>query len=229
MSDEGVLSSSVWDRAAPTYGRVDPDHFSFFANRLVQRVPIAAGASVLDLACGTGAIALALAEAAPSLARLIGVDLSLGMVRRAAAALAHRAQGGVARMDAQMLAFPDGIFDTVVSGFALDSFPDPYRALTEVHRVLRPVGSLGICTAPGWWWYGDPRWTWHGDLLASLDAPEGRGSIRMDGAGTLKSAIEAVGFARVRSPPSASICTLLTPTSGGSGCGPTAPDSSWRP
>jgi O-methyltransferase / aklanonic acid methyltransferase len=197
VSNEGSVNSSVWDRAAPTYGRVGPDHFSYFANRLVQHVPITARASVLDLACGAGAVALAVVEAAPSLGRLIGVDLSLGMVRRAAAALAYRASGAVARMDAQVLAFPDGIFDTVVSGFALDSFPDSNRALTEVLRVLRPGGSLGICTAPGWWWYGDPRWTWHGDLLASLDAPEGRGSIRIDAAGTLKSTIEAVGFNRV--------------------------------
>jgi SAM-dependent methyltransferase len=197
MAGEEAASSSVWDRAAPTYGLVGPDHFFYFAHRLVQLVPIAADASVLDLACGTGAVARAVAETAPSLRRIVGVDLSVGMLRRAEAALRNRAPGGVARMDARVLAFPDAVFDAVLSGFAFDGFPDPGRALTEVHRVLRPGGSLGICFAPSWWWEDDPRWTWYGDFLASLGASVGRGSIGRGGATSVRAGLEAVGFTGV--------------------------------
>jgi SAM-dependent methyltransferase len=87
----------VWDRAAPTYGRAGPDHFSHFASRLIQFAPIAAGATVLDLACGTGALASAVTRAAPPIRELVAADLSAGMLRRTAAEIPqHRTRWGVA-------------------------------------------------------------------------------------------------------------------------------------
>ena len=43
---------------------------------------------------------------------------------------------------AEALPFRDGVFDTVVSGLAFCSVPDPRRGLAEVRRVLRPDGTL---------------------------------------------------------------------------------------
>src|SRR5215472_5321862 len=161
---------SVWDRLAPAYGLAGPDHFSAFARRLVEVVPLKPDAVVLDLACGAGALASAVASVAPS-AKLVAVDLSAGMLRRAALEVPkHGVSCAVAAMDAQRLAFADRTLGTVLCGCALDSFPNPTLALAEVHRVLRPGGSLGLWVAPSWWWQGDPRWDWHDDLLASLGA-----------------------------------------------------------
>jgi SAM-dependent methyltransferase len=71
---------SVWDRAAPTYGRTGPDHFSHFAQQLIQFIPIKTGATVLDLACGTGALASAATLAAPQISKLVAADLSAAML-----------------------------------------------------------------------------------------------------------------------------------------------------
>jgi arsenite methyltransferase len=198
VPDGPATPGSVWDRAAPTYGRAEPDHFSHFALRLIQFVPIEAGATVLDLACGTGVLASAVTLAAPQIWRLVAADLSAGMLRRAAAEIAqHGSRCGVAVMNAQRLAFSDGTFDTVLCGSALDTFADPAKALAETHRVLRPGGNLGLWIAPSWWWQNDPRWNWHDDLLNSLGVDTGRAPASLASPTALRQAILAAGFHQV--------------------------------
>ncbi len=68
------------------------------------------------------------------------------------------------------------------------------RALTEMHRVLRPGGTLGLWVAPSWWWRGDPRWNWHDDLRVSLDADVGHVPAGLDGPAPLQQMIRAAGF-----------------------------------
>jgi SAM-dependent methyltransferase len=191
------VGKSVWDRLASAYGLAEPDHFSEFARRLVPLVPLDAGTVVLDLACGPGALATAVALAAPS-AQLVAVDLSVDMLHRAVLELS---QPGVrcaaAAMDAELLAFTDRTFGAVLCGSALDSFLDPVRALAEIHRVLRPGGTLGLWVAPSWWWQGDPRWNWHDDLLASLGADVGHIPAALDGPAPLQQMIRAAGFHNV--------------------------------
>jgi SAM-dependent methyltransferase len=166
--------------------------------RLLQLVPIAPGATVLDLACGTGTLARATTLAAPQIARLVAADLSAGMLRRAAAEIPQPGiRCGVAAMNAQRLAFSDGAFDTVVCGSALDTFADPAKALAETHRVLRPAGNLGLWIAPSWWWQNDPRWDWHEDLLNSLGIDAGRAPASLASPMALRQAIVAAGFRQV--------------------------------
>ena len=198
VPNEAATPDSVWDRAASTYGRVGPDHFGHFALQLIQFVPIGIGATVLDLACGTGAMASAVSLAAPQVCRLVAADLSSGMLRRAAAEIPqHGTRCGVAAMNAQRLAFSDATFDTVLCGSALDTFANPAKALIEMRRVLRPGGSLGLWIAPSWWWQDDPRWDWHDDLLNSLDAGVGRTPASLGSSVALRQAIVAAGFHEV--------------------------------
>ena len=128
-----------WDALAPRYDG---------AMALVERRFLAgarrwicerAHGDTLEVAIGTGA---SIPHYPPGV-RLTGQDLSPAMLDRAARRA--REEGRTIELhvgDADVLPFPDGRFDTVVTAFALCGFPDERAALTEMLRVLRPGGSL---------------------------------------------------------------------------------------
>ena len=116
---------------------------------LVTFASVRAGDSVLDVGSGTGALALAIAEAAPS-ARVAGVDPSHAYVRYAQA----RTPGKRVRFQvghAQALELPDATFDRTVSLLAMNFIPDPAKALREMIRVTRPGGLVAAAV----WDYGE--------------------------------------------------------------------------
>lgn len=100
------------------------------------------GASVLDVATGTGALlSIALRERADA----IGIDFSPGMVRIAQQRAAEISFGERARvMDGQALDYPDASFDAAFSMFGVFMFPDPDAGFAEMARVLRPGGLAVI-------------------------------------------------------------------------------------
>jgi SAM-dependent methyltransferase len=79
---------------------------------------------------------------------VVGIDLSADMVRETTAEMQSFGwqHAAMHQMDAEQLDFPDASFDWVLCGFALWFFPQPYRALTEFFRLLRPGGDIGITT-----------------------------------------------------------------------------------
>jgi demethylmenaquinone methyltransferase/2-methoxy-6-polyprenyl-1,4-benzoquinol methylase len=94
---------------------------------------------VLDLATGTGDVALMLA---PHVHEVVGADLSDAML-----AVAREKQGDVANVrfekaDATALPFPDASFDLVTVGYAGRGFPSWDAVLDEIWRVLRPGGRM---------------------------------------------------------------------------------------
>ena len=92
---------------------------------------------VLDIGVGTGATL----PYYPAGCRIVGIDTSHSMVRRAAGKAKHLGLDFTPIvMDAQHLAFPDGSFDTVVSSLALCSVSDPRQTLCQIRRVLHPGG-----------------------------------------------------------------------------------------
>ena len=114
---------------------------SAWKRAMVKRLP-AAATQALDIACGTGDLTRALAHRYPN-AQIIGLDLTPEMLDRA------RARGsppGVRFIEGNMqaLPFPDNTFDVVTGGYALRNAPDLDAALREIHRVLRPGGTLAV-------------------------------------------------------------------------------------
>jgi demethylmenaquinone methyltransferase/2-methoxy-6-polyprenyl-1,4-benzoquinol methylase len=111
---------------------------------------------VLDLATGTGDLALAIHRVRPG-GTVVGADFSEGMLGQAAAKLARRRVGRVPLVAADALALPfgDGTFAAVASAFLLRNLADLARGLAEMRRVTRPGGlvvTLEITRprVPGW-------------------------------------------------------------------------------
>ncbi len=105
-----------------------------------------AGLDVLDLATGTGDVAVTLVHD-ERVARVCGIDLSEGMLALAARKIAeHRLNDRIKlqRMDAMKLSFSDRAFDAATMAFGIRNVPDPKVCLSEILRVLRPSGRALI-------------------------------------------------------------------------------------
>lgn len=139
-------SRAAFDEQAESYdGGMQGSHARSLYPRVVavarealsgQRAP-----HILDVGCGTGALACRLLDAVPA-CRLTGIDLSSAMVARARGRLAGRAD--VLEGDAERLPFHDESFDLVVCNDSFHHYPDPKRAAFQMWRVLRRGGTLVV-------------------------------------------------------------------------------------
>jgi len=112
------------------------------AEEFVARLPIRPGAQVLDVACGTGNLALPAARAG---ARVTAVDivpalLDQGRRRAASENLDIVFDEG----DVEDLPYPSGRFDVVMTMFGAMFAPRPERATAELARVCRPGGMIAM-------------------------------------------------------------------------------------
>ena len=143
-----AMIEQMFDSVATSYDRTGPSIFTQFGARLVEHVPLTSGASVLDVATGTGAVLLPAARLVAPAGRVTGVDLSETILEEAEGA-AHRAgltNVELRKMDAEHLDFPDHSFDIVSCAFAFFLFPDKEAALSEMYRVCKPGGYIVVST-----------------------------------------------------------------------------------
>jgi SAM-dependent methyltransferase len=116
------------------------------APRLVNFAGIRAGQLVLDVACGTGVVALTAARAG---AKVQGLDLTPELVARAREnASLMRLEVPFREGDVESLPFADTTFDVVVSQFGHMFAPRPEVAIAEMLRVLKPGGTIAFATWP---------------------------------------------------------------------------------
>jgi ubiquinone/menaquinone biosynthesis C-methylase UbiE len=148
MSDQRPRSDG-WqldDSAPEAYERyLVPDLFTPWADDLVNRMALQPGERVLDVGCGTGIVARRAAQQVGDDGEVVGIDLNEGMLDVARRSSAETdASIDWRRADATELPFDDGSFDAVLCQQVLQFIPHPDDALREMHRVLRPVGHLGV-------------------------------------------------------------------------------------
>jgi demethylmenaquinone methyltransferase/2-methoxy-6-polyprenyl-1,4-benzoquinol methylase len=129
----------MFDTIAPKYDLVNRI-MTFGLDRVWRRRAVTAldlgpGASVVDLACGTGDLCQNLLQAG---FRPVGVDFSLGMLRHATVHV-PLVQG-----DATRLPLAANSVDGFVSGFALRNFVSLTDVFTEMGRVTRPGGRVAL-------------------------------------------------------------------------------------
>jgi SAM-dependent methyltransferase len=118
-----------------------PALFAEWAPHLVDAAGVAAGQSVLDVACGTGVVAREVADRLGGDGRVVGVDVNEAMLT-----VARRLRPDIdwRTGDAADLPFPDGSFDVVLCQAALMFFPDRAAALREMARVATTDGTVAF-------------------------------------------------------------------------------------
>ena len=118
-----------------------PVIFSPYADDLAARLAGLEHGRVLETAAGTGVVTRALVSALPRDVFIVATDLNQPMLDRAASLLSSE-RVTWRQADAQMLPFPDGMFDAVACQFGVMFFPDKLRAFAEAFRVLKPGGRF---------------------------------------------------------------------------------------
>ena len=173
-----------WDTAAQHYEKTAHPFTVRYAEAALARVPLTPDNRVLDVAAGTGALALIAARTG---AQVMATDFSPGMVARIAAANLPNVEARV--MDGQSLALDDHSFDAVFSIFGVIMFPDWRKGLAEMARVTRPGGHGVVAT---WQDRGAATFLLLGEIRRKL-FPDRKGMTMPD---AVKALSEPADFAR---------------------------------
>lgn len=143
--------SSMFGRIARRYDRANRllsgGTDVWWRRRLVAAVRRAEPHEVVDLATGSGDVALALARGLPAETRITGLDFCAPMLveaekKRHAAAASLCATVTFREGDALALPLPDASTDVITIAFGLRNLADRARGLSEMRRALRPGGRL---------------------------------------------------------------------------------------
>lgn len=112
-----------------------------------RQVALRSGERALDLGCGTGDMAIAIARRSPPDARIVGVDFSERMLdvgREKIQRLGLSERIDLRQGDGQRLDFADGAFDAVCSAWVVRNLSDIPAGFREMRRVTRPGGRV-VC------------------------------------------------------------------------------------
>jgi SAM-dependent methyltransferase len=131
-----------WDKAAACYEQSWQRQLAPAQGTMLALAELAPGEHVVDVACGTGLVTFAAAEAVGPTGVVVGTDISEVMVTLAAARGRSRGLRNVRfeRMDAEDLSpLEDASFDVALCGLGLMYVPDPLKAVREMTRLVMPA------------------------------------------------------------------------------------------
>lgn len=151
LSTKGEQIREMFDDIAPKYDFLNrvlslgiDQRWRRFA---VNRISWNKGGKILDVATGTGDVALAIAAATPASVTVVGVDFSpqmveLGRAKVLKSSFADRISMEVAPCEA--IPYPDNTFDSATIAFGIRNVVDRLCGLREMGRVLKPAGKIVI-------------------------------------------------------------------------------------
>jgi SAM-dependent methyltransferase len=144
---EKLATGQVVDSAAVFYeDYFVPALFGQFVGPVCDAAEVADGMTVLDVACGTGALTREAQSRAGSAGRAVGLDRNAAML---SVARASTPAGEFFEGLAEAMPFEDDSFDAVVSQFGLMFFEDRLSGLAEMGRVARPGGRIAVAVWAG--------------------------------------------------------------------------------
>ena len=167
----------VFDSVATRYDLMN-DLMSFGIHRLWKRMAIELtgvrrGSRVLDLASGTGDLAVRLVDLVGPAGLVIMTDINSAMLGQGRNRMLDEGYAGnieYAQVNAEQIPFPDNSFDCVTMAFGLRNVTDKQRALAEMHRVIKPGGRVPSRGSSRWPSLQLPGTSWRGPLSAVTSA-----------------------------------------------------------
>jgi len=149
-TDKGEQVEQMFDHIAPTYDRLNRRLSwridTLWRKKVIRQLQVTQPKMILDVATGTGDIAIQCAKALPD-AQIIGIDLSDQMLQIAEQKTAAKGLSDRIRYqkdDCMNLSFADETFDAVTAAFGIRNFEDLDGGLKEMCRVLKKGGVLSI-------------------------------------------------------------------------------------
>jgi demethylmenaquinone methyltransferase/2-methoxy-6-polyprenyl-1,4-benzoquinol methylase len=140
--------AAMFDEIAPVYDRMNTLMTMGLDGRwrraAVSAAHLSPGDAVIDVACGTGKLAAALAERVGPFGRVLAIDLAAGMIDEAVRQNRDLVQLQFAVGDALALPADDGEFDAATIAFGLRNLPDFEAGFREMARVVRSGGWV-VC------------------------------------------------------------------------------------
>jgi len=138
-----LSASTPWDVVAVGYAETTSQTLMQYAEVAVAESNLKPGATILDVACGPGALALKLAVKA---SRVHAIDFSESMLEVFRSNLKRSGTKNIdiQHGDAQLLPYADAMFDATFSMFGLMFFPERHKGFAEIYRTLKSGGTIAV-------------------------------------------------------------------------------------
>jgi SAM-dependent methyltransferase len=196
--------SVMWNSVAPEWeanAEFVDEHLALATERLLDAAGIGEGDAVLDLAAGPGGAGLAAAGRVGPSGSVVLSDVAEEMVAVAARRASAYPQVSTAVFDQSEIAAESGRFDAVISRHGLMFVEDPFGAVREAARVLRPGGGYAVMT-----WGPRELNPWLGLVLDAVGEqlgvpfppPNIRGPFSLDDTALLASVLQDGGMVDVQ-------------------------------
>ncbi len=137
--------AALFDQRSNSYDQ--PDFHPKMSHHLVQYANIIPGQNILDIATGTGLVAIEAAQITGNSGKVIGIDISLGMLAQAKIKSDKLGLNNIEFIqgDAENLPFENKTFDLILCCSALPYIKNTDLALSQWYNFLKPSGKIGIC------------------------------------------------------------------------------------
>jgi demethylmenaquinone methyltransferase/2-methoxy-6-polyprenyl-1,4-benzoquinol methylase len=151
LSEKGERIQEMFDSIAPRYDFLNRV-LSFGIDRswrrfAVRQIKFSENGRILDVATGTGDVALEIAAQTPGSVSIVGVDFAKEMVELGREKVKHSPYAGRITLEVapcEAIPFPEASFDSVTIAFGIRNVVDRPQGLREMCRVLKPGGRVVI-------------------------------------------------------------------------------------